>query len=186
MWPLQRASNESLADVLDHGLLRRYVPVLPLNIIRRFASPDIENLIDRFKKHGVSVGVELTEKFAIRQASAGADYENQASIEYVIEHRYAGRNGGRMGIGHIDRAGAKPDLLGGSGDPRQERDAGGDVLGLVGDVFADVSLGKPQFVGQQESLAVFLQGQLPILFDRMDRHRKETQIHCLLLPADRF
>jgi hypothetical protein len=52
-----------------------------------------------------------------------------------------------MGVRHIDRAGAKPDLLGGGCDPRQERDAGSDVLGLVGDVFADIGFGKSQFVG---------------------------------------
>ena len=66
-----------------------------------------------------------------------------------------GGDGRGMGVRHIDRAGAEPDLLGGGCDPGEERDAGGDVLGLVGDVLADIGFGEAQFVGQQESFAVF-------------------------------
>ena len=61
--------------------------------------------------------------------------------------------------------------------------AGGDVLGLVGDVFADIGLGEAELVGQQERFAVFPQRELPVLAEWVDRHRKETQIHCLLLPG---
>ena len=63
-----------------------------------------------------------------------------------------------MGVRHVDRAGAQLDLLGGGRDPRDERDARGDILGPVGDVLADIALGKPQFVGQQEGFAVLLAG----------------------------
>ena len=35
--------------------------------------------------------------------------------------------------------------------------AGGDVLGAVGDVFADIGFAEAQFVGEQESFTVFLQ-----------------------------
>ena len=87
-----------------------------------------------------------------------------------------------MVVRHIDGAGTKLDPPGGGSNPCQECDAGGDVLGLVGDVFADIAFGKPQFVGQQERFAVFLERELPILVERMDRHRKETQFHSLRLP----
>ena len=157
MRPLQRPRDEALADILDQGLLRRDVPVFSLDIVRRLAGPDLQHLIDRFEKHLVAVGVEIAEQFGIRQQSAGADSENQAAVEHVIEHRHGGRDGGRMGVRHVDGAGAEPDLLGGGRDPGQERDAGGDVLGLVGDVFADIGLGEPEFVGQQEGFAVFPQ-----------------------------
>jgi hypothetical protein len=63
-----------------------------------------------------------------------------------------------MGVRHIDRAGTEPDLLGRGGDPREESDRRGDVLGLVGDVLADISLGESQFVSQQEGFAVFPEG----------------------------
>ena len=35
------------------------------------------------------------------------------------------------------------------------------------------------YVGEQEGFPVFVEGPPPILVERMDRHRKETQIHCL-------
>jgi len=53
-------------------------------------------------------------------------------------------------------------------------------------VLADIGLGEPQFVGQQEGFAVLLEGQPPILVHRMDRHRKEPEIHGLLLPKGRL
>ena len=130
----------------------------PMKIIGRLAGPDIQNLIDRFKKHLVAIGIEIAEQLGIRQQSAGADSENQAAVEHVIEHRHGGRDSGRMGVRHVDRAGAEPDLPGGGGDPGQECDAGGDVFGLVGDVFADIGFGKAELVGQQERFAVLPQG----------------------------
>jgi hypothetical protein len=91
-----------------------------------------------------------------------------------------------MGVRHIDRASTESDLFGSGGDPGKERDAGGDILGLVGDVLADIGLGEPEFVGQQESFTVFPKGKLLILAERMDRHRKETQLHHLLLQGAPF
>src|SRR6202022_864125 len=134
MRPLQRARNVSLADLFYQGLLRRDVPVFSVKIIGRLAGPDIQNLIDRLKKYLVAIGVQITEQFRVRQKSAGAYSENQTSIEHVIEHRHTGRDSGGMSVRHIDRAGSQPDLLGGSRDPCNERDARGDVLGFVGDV----------------------------------------------------
>jgi hypothetical protein len=49
-------------------------------------------------------------------------------------------------------------------------------------VFANIGFSKPEFVGQQEGFAILLQGQPPILVERMDRHCEETQIHRALLP----
>jgi hypothetical protein len=63
-----------------------------------------------------------------------------------------------MGVRHIDGASAKLYLLGGGRDPRDERDARGDVLSLVGDVLANIGFGESQLVSQQESFAVFPKG----------------------------
>ena len=85
-------------------------------------------------------------------------------------------------FGMIDRAGAELDLLGGRGEPGDESDAGGDVLGSVGDVFADIGFREPQFVGQQEGFTILLQGLPPILAKGMNRHREEPELHGLRLP----
>jgi hypothetical protein len=65
----------------------------------------------------------------------------------MIEHRHASRNGGRMSVRHVGRAGTQLDLFGGGCDPCDERNAGSDILGSIGDVFADVAFSEAQFVG---------------------------------------
>ena len=180
MRPLQRARNETLADVFDLGLLNRYVPELALNIIGRLAGPDLKHLIDRLQEHGIPVGIEIAEHFRVRQQAAGADAEDQASVEHMVEHRDRGCNRSRMRVRHVDGAGAKLDLSGRRREPGNESYAGSDVLGSVGNVLADISLGEPEFIGQQESLAILLERKPPILVDRMDRHRKEPKLHGLL------
>src|ERR1700760_582092 len=82
-----------------------------------------------------------------------------------------------MRVRHIDGAGAKLDLFGWGRDPGEERDAGGDILGLVGDMFADIGLAEAELIGKQEGFAVLLQRTPPILLEGMDRHREETQLH---------
>src|SRR5258705_7619251 len=113
MRPLQWPRNVSLADIPDQGPLRRDVPIFPLKILGRLGGPDIENLIDRFKKHLVAIGIEVAEQFRVREKSTGSYSENQTSLEHVIEHCHAGLDGGRMGVRHIDRAGTQLDLFGG-------------------------------------------------------------------------
>jgi hypothetical protein len=49
-------------------------------------------------------------------------------------------------------------------------------------MFADIGLGEPEFVGQEEGFAIFAQRLPPILVERMDRHGKETEIHGLSAP----
>src|SRR5258708_29968060 len=87
MRPLQRLSDKSLADILDQGFLRRDVPVFSGEIVRRFSRPDIQHLIDRFKKHLVAVGIEISAQLSVRQKPAGANSEYQAPLESMIEHR---------------------------------------------------------------------------------------------------
>ena len=91
-----------------------------------------------------------------------------------------------MSVRHVDGAGAKLYLPGRRREPRDEGYAGSDILCLVGDVLADIGFGEAEFIGQQESLAVLLEGKPPILLDRMNRHRKEPKLHGLLFPEAGF
>ena len=50
-----------------------------------------KDLVDRFQEHRVAVGFEIAENFRVRQQPSGADAEDQASVEHVIEHRDARR-----------------------------------------------------------------------------------------------
>jgi hypothetical protein len=61
-------------------------------------------------------------------------------------------------------------------------DAGGDILGPVGDVLADIGFGEAQFIGEQEGFAIFPKRYTPILINGMDRHRKEPELHGQLFP----
>jgi hypothetical protein len=60
-------------------------------------------------------------------------------------------------------------------------DARGDVLGLVGHVFADIALHEAELVGQDEGLAVLPERQPPVLLQRMERHGEEAEFHILAL-----
>src|SRR5258708_13413716 len=162
MRPLQWPRDVSLADIPDQGPLRRDVPVFSLKIVRRLAGPDIQNLVDRFKKHLVAIAIESAEQCRVRQKSTGAYSENPTSLEHVIEHCHAGGDGGRMGVRHVNRAGTQLDLLGSGCDPRDERDARTDVLGSVRDVFADIALGAPHFVAYPQGSPLFFPRYPPI------------------------
>ncbi len=186
MGSLQGTRNETLTDIPDQALLHRNVPVFALQIIRRFAGPNRQNLIDGFQKHRVAVGFEVAKNFGVGQQPAWADAEYKSPVEHVIEHRDRGSERSRMRIRHVDRAGAQLDLFGRRGEPRDKGDARRDVLGPVGDVLPDIGLGEAQLVRKQKRFTVFLEGQPPILVDRMDRHRKEPELHGLHLPTGRL
>ena len=89
-----------------------------------------------------------------------------------------------MRVGHVDGAGAELDALGGVDQRGDEHDARGDVLGLVGDVLADVALHEAELVGQDERLAVLPERHPPILLERMDRHGEEAELHGWSLLLD--
>src|SRR5579871_2746453 len=102
----------------------------------------------------------------------------------MVEHCNRSRNRSGVGVWHIDRAGAKLDLPRCCGNPREERNARGDVFRLVGDVLADIGFSEVQFVRKQEGLAVLSERDAPILLHGMDRHREETKIHAALPRAE--
>ena len=137
----------------------------------------MQYLIDRFEEHRIAVGVEIAEHFRVRQQSARRNTEDETAIEHVIEHRDLRRDGGRMAVRHVHGAGAKLDRFGAVDQACKEHQARRDVLGLIGDVLAGISLNKAEFVGKYKSLAVFAQRLSPILVERMDRHGEEAEFH---------
>src|SRR5712691_1122475 len=100
----------------------------------------------------------------------------------MIKHCDRSRDRGRMGVRHVDSAGAELNLPGCRSEPGDECYAGSDVLGSVGDVLADISLGEPEFIGQKEGLAILVERKPPVLLYGMDWHRKEPELHGLLFP----
>lgn len=69
----------------------------------------------------------------------------------MIEHGHGCRDRRRMAVRQVDRAGPKLDLLGRRCEPGNERDAGGDVFGLVGGMLPDIRFGKAELIRQQEA-----------------------------------
>src|SRR5687768_14736774 len=88
-----------------------------------------------------------------------------------------------MAVRHVDRAGAELDALGRIGERGDEHGAGGDVLGLVGRVLADITLDEAELVGEQEGLAILAQRLPPILAEAMDRHGEKAELHRRLRIA---
>src|SRR5438105_15760367 len=95
---LQGLCYEPLADMRNQRLFRRNAPVFSLDVVRRLARPDIPYLINRFEKHRVAVGDEMSEQFRCGQQPARTDADDQASIEQVMEQSRTGRDGGRVSV----------------------------------------------------------------------------------------
>jgi hypothetical protein len=85
-----------------------------------------------------------------------------------------------MVVRHVDRAGAELDAPGRLDQRADEHHAGGDVLGAVGVVLADIAFGVAELVGENESLAILAQRLPPVLVERMDRHGEEAEVHLIL------
>jgi hypothetical protein len=50
-------------------------------------------------------------------------------------------------------------------------------------MLADIALGETELVGEDESLTIFPQRLPPVLVQRVDRHREETELHLTLRLA---
>jgi len=82
-----------------------------------------------------------------------------------------------MRVRKVGGAGAELDLRGLGDEGRQEDETVGDVLRLVGQVLADKGVVKHQLVGQDDGLAVFLQGGDGVALPGMQRHGEVTKSH---------
>ena len=61
-------------------------------------------------------------------------------------------------------------------EARQEHRAVGDRFRDVGDVLADVRLGEPELVGEEDRIAVLLERLHVVAPRRMDRHREVAEL----------
>ena len=88
----------------------------------------------------------------------------------MIEHRRVRGEQHRMLLRQIGGAGTKLDGFGIADQRRQKQQAVGDVLRLLGQMLANECVVKTQLVGENDGLAVFLQGLGAIASQRMQGH----------------
>jgi hypothetical protein len=167
-------------DLRPVGLHRRDVPELALDVVGRLARPDRENLVDRFDEHGLAVLVEQAQRLGVRAQDAGADAEDEAALEQVVDHRRVGGDDHRMAVREVRDRSADLDLLGDAEQGRDEHQAVRDVLDRVGEMLAAIAFGVAELVGQDEGLAVLLQRLRIVPSLRMDRHGEEAEFHGAL------
>ena len=177
MRALQRPGDHALADFRNQRARGRELPVFARDVVGRRAAPQREHGVDALEEHRVAIGVEIAENLGVGQQAAGADPEIEPAVEQMVEHRDLHRDMGGMAIGQVHGAGAEPHRPDPPGEGGEEHDAGGDVLGEVGDMLADIAFAEAQLVGEQEGLLVLAQGLAPVAAERMDRHREETELH---------
>src|SRR5690242_17194624 len=101
MRSLQRLGQKPLTDFGTEGPLDGNAPKLPVEAIGRIARPDREDLIDTFQKHRVAIDIEVAEGFGIRQQPAGADAENESTVEQMVEHGNLTGDHHRMAVGNV-------------------------------------------------------------------------------------
>ena len=178
---LKRLGDDAHAEVEVEGARRRDLVELAVQIVGRRAGPDVENVIYGLGEHRAPVHVEDAERLGVRGQRAGADAEQEPALEHVIEHRGLGGDQHRMAVGQVGGPGAELDA------PRFRHQAGDedharrDGLGGVGDVLADESLAEAEPVGQDERLAILLEGGHVVALQPMDRHGEESELHAALV-----
>jgi hypothetical protein len=174
---LQRLQDRALADLGDHCPCGRDFPVFPIDVIGRLAFPDLQDRVDRLDQHLVPIVLEIAEAFGIGHQPAGTDAEIETAVQHVIEHGDLRGDGRRVVVRHVDRTGAEPHALGVLGDPGEKHRRGGDGLGKVSDMLADIALGKAEFLREQERFAILCQSLPPVATDGMDRHGEKAELH---------
>ena len=165
--------DRALADMRHHRPCGRDLPEVSLEVVGRFVLPQIEDHVDAFDEHGVSVGIEIAEGFGIRQQSARADAEIKTALQHVVEHGDLTGDGGRMAVGKIDGAGSETDGACFIGEAGHEGDAGRDILGQIGRMFADIVFKESQRLGEKKGFPVLAQRLGHRFADRMDGHSKK-------------
>src|SRR4026208_972050 len=73
--------------------------------------------------------------------------------ERVELGRVRGHRGG-MCLGQVEHAGAEPDLPGPRDDGGEEDERRGDALAPGAEVLADIGLGEPELIGQDQRLLI--------------------------------
>ena len=145
------------ADLRPQRLHRRDGPVFSLQVDRRGPRPQRQDVLDRLREHGVAVDVEKAERLGIRAKHAGADPEDEAAFEQIVEHgRVRGHHDG-MAVRQIDHRGPDFHLRGHAEQRGDEHHAVGNVLGRVGEVLAAIAFAVSEPVGENEGFAILLE-----------------------------
>ena len=150
--------------------------MLALEVVGGVAGPDAEDEVDALGELLAPVGVEVAEHLPVGRQAAGADAEQEAAFEDVVEHRDLGRDRGRVAVRKVDRARAELDPLRDVGEARQEHGAVRDRLRDVRDVLADVGLREPEPVGQEDRVSVLLQRLHVVALRRVHRHGEVAEL----------
>ena len=159
---------------------RRDIPELALDVVRRLPCPDRQNLVDRFHKHRLPVGVEHAQRLGVGAQHAGADAKDEAAFEQVVEHRRIGGDHHRVAMRQVGNRGADLHLPGGVQQRRDEHHAVRDVLDGVGQMLPAIAFGVAKPVGQNERFAILLQS-LPIGATLgVNRHGEKAKPHVRL------
>src|ERR1700722_12133867 len=134
-------------------------------------------MVDGLREHGAAVGVELLHGFHVGAQDAGADAEQQAALEQVVDQRRLRRHQERMVERQINHRRAEFYLRGEAGERRAEHQARRNVLGEIGEMLAAIAFAVAQSVGEDEGLAVFPQRLGIGTRQRVDRHDEEAELH---------
>src|SRR5580704_1349098 len=136
-------------------------------------------MVDGLREHGATVGVELLHGLHVGAQNAGADAEQQAALEQVVDQRRLRRDQERMVERQIHHRGAELDLRGEAGKRGAEHQARRNVLGKVGEMLAAIAFAVAELVGEYESLAIFPQRLGVGTRQRVDGHDEEAELHKL-------
>ena len=177
---LKRLDHVADADLGPQRLHRRNGPVFSLEVDRRRARPQRQNVVDRFREHVVAVRLQQSERLGVGAENAGADAQDESPFEQVVEHRRIRRHHHRMGVRQIDDRGPDLDLRGHAEQRGDEHHAVGNVLGRIGEVFAAIALAVSEPVGENKCFAILLERLDVTSRRRMDRHREITKFHAFL------
>ena len=164
-------------------LLLADLPELALDVVRRLAAPDLEDDVDRLKRHPAAGHVVLeVEQLEVGRQAARPDAHQEAAVGQVIEHRGEASHHGRMLLRQVEHAGAEPDLLGQRDRLGEERERRGDRLGHRAEVLADPDVVEAQLVGVDHRLQILLEHLVVVLARRVQRHHEQAEPHRRLPP----
>ena len=174
-WPRHDADADRRVVGLARGDLERVAG--QVDVVGRLALPDFQNHINGMAEELGAVQIEHPQRLEVGRQRAGADAENEAALGQVVEHRRLRGQQRGVRLRKVAGAGGQLDGLGGVDQRGQEHHRVGDVLGRVGQVFADEHIVQAQAVGQDDGLAVFAQRLHGVPPEGMHRHHEHSESH---------
>jgi hypothetical protein len=99
---LIRLQHDPLPCFADQRFFRADVPESALEAVRRIASPDRQDLVDRFHEHGIAVLVQIAQDFLVRAQPPRTDAKQESSLQHMIDHRHIRSDHGRVVVRQID------------------------------------------------------------------------------------